>query len=254
MEEKNEKIRKKYLRELEATKTFNRRVGVLNAKRVAENKRQYQLQLDEWKTQCNAIALRNDIRQKKWNRQNGIALEEYSRYKSQLVNYNTEGEHICGFDVKILNTSDHQLEINNPLVVVFSNLEFVEYADIVVTNNNVGQIEYLLHVDTVKLLLMDTNSYAFVTPTDWGYEGVGQWYGFLNTKVVPKFQKKQFQTKSIKKFEKKKIILEKLPKKPIFVEVKNYSEKPLPMVPMEYAVAVEFNSEKFKFNFGTWKK
>jgi len=252
---KNESLRKKYKAELIAVKNFNRRVANLNLLREQQNKRDFDLAVAEWKLECDKIRERNQIRTQKTAAKNDALKNVCEHEKSLVDDYNKTLLHINAHRVKVFNKTNKQIIINNDSVIVFSDDLFEQYADIVIEDEKqIGQISYFLHKDTVKLFLLDEQKYVFVKKSEWGYEGVdGEYYGFLNTKEVPKFNQFEYELKKTPKFIPTLINLEKLPEKPKFVAIKKYQQKPLPIIPMEYAVAVEFNDEKYKFDFGKWK-
>lgn len=254
MQKVNQERTKKYEVELRSVKNYNRRIRKLNILREQKAKADYEALVLDWKIECEKIKEENDLKKIEWNEKNSHLLSQYLVERKRLELFNEKGQLISQFPVKILNKSGKQITINNSNVIVFTEVDYEQYADIVI-ESNVGQISFILHKDTVKLSLLDCGGKCvFVKRVEWGYEGVdGEKYGFLNTKEVPKFKSVEFKPTKIKKFTPLLLNLKQLPPKPKPTKITPYPEKPLPIIPKEVCVAVDFDNKIHNFNFGKWK-
>lgn len=249
-----ENLIKKWEHAVQATKNFNRRVDALNKRRQKNNDLQYQEIVVKWKEECEKIRERNQIRHNKNKTFNEQKKAEVDKENEIIQKYNNEGELIAAHLVKIYCPLDVEIELDSKDTIVFYDEVFQNLADITLTETNLGIINQIFTPEVKKVRKVNENLTTFATEGEWGYISLdGEYLGYLDVEVLPKFEPRLFAPKPLIQFHQKRIESEKLPSKPEKSEIKLYQHKPLPTKPIETFVAVPFEETGMaQFKFGKW--
>lgn len=215
---------------------------------------QHQENVAKWKDECEKIKERNKIRQNKNEYINKEEQNKIDESNKKINAYNEMGKLISSYALKIYCPLDIEIELDSKDVIVFYDSVYKSLADITLTQKLLKDINKIFLPEVKKVKKVSEGVTTFAIEGEWGYVSLdGEYLGYLDVEVIPKFEPALFIPKKLLKFKSKKIELEKLPSKPEKSEIKLYHHKPLPTKPIETFVAVPSEETGMtKFKFGKW--